>query len=181
MGELTFDVESASQQRQVFLVREVTTRHPSTNGGKQAVREQPDEEFQQVMPLGVQGSQLAFGYPEVPRHGEHADERRAYLAVLAVDLGQDFDRPARNGQDADDLSGLEAVVSAGQDCGFGQTKPPGRALREGVEPFGLVLRQATLTDRQTPPLPASERSPWWTRSVSSSAAVPSTRTVSAWD
>ena len=96
MGELTLDVESASQQRQVFLVREVTTRHPSTNGGKQAIREQPDEEFQQVMPLGVQGSQLAFGYPEVPRHGEHADERRAHFAVLSVDLGQDFDSPAGN-------------------------------------------------------------------------------------
>ena len=130
-------------------MRDVTTRQSSANGGEQAVREQPDEEFQQVMALSVQDREFAFGQPQIPRHGEHVDERRTNVAVLCVDLGQDFEGLARNGQDADYLSGLESLVDAGQD---GQTEAPSRALGGGVETAGIVLRQAVLSDRQDLPL-----------------------------
>ena len=128
-------------------------RHPSTNGGEQAVREQPDQQLQQVMALGVQGRKLAVGYPQVPRHCEHADECRTHGAIVPVDLGQDFDGAAGNGQDADDLSGLESLVGAGQDSGVGQTEVPGRAFGGGVEPSGVTFRQAGLADRQGLPFP----------------------------
>ena len=98
-------------------------------------------------------------YPEVPRHGEHADERTAYLAVLAVDLGQDFDRPTRNGEDTYDLPGLETLVSADQDGGFGQFEVPGRAFGGGVESSGVTFRQAGPVDRQSLPFPEGYPSP----------------------
>ena len=133
MGELALDVEPAAQQRQVFLMREVTTRHPSSDGGEQALCEQPDQELEQVIALGVQGRQLAFGHPQIRRHGEHADERCAYGTIFPVDLGQDFDGATWNGEDADNLSGLETLVSAGEDGGFRQPQALSRAFGGGVE------------------------------------------------
>ena len=119
MGELALDVDSASQEREVLFVCEVPARHPPTNGGKQAVGEQPDEEFEQIMPLCVQAREFALHHPQIPRDRKHADERRSYIAVLRLDLGEDLDGPSGNGKDADDLSGLESLMGAGQNRGRG--------------------------------------------------------------
>ena len=100
-------------------MREVPARHPATNGRKQAVCEQPDEEFEQVVPLRVQAREIALRHPQVPRHREHVNERRTYVAVLRIDLGEDLDCPPGNGKDADDLSGPETPMGAGQNRGRG--------------------------------------------------------------
>ena len=52
-----------------------------------------------------------------------------------------------------DLSGLETLVSAGQDGGFGQSEVPGRVFGGRVESSGVTFRQAGLADRQGLPLP----------------------------
>ena len=161
MRDLARDVELPAQKPQVLLVRDVASGQPAPDGGQQPLGEQPDEEFQQVVPLRVQGGEIGIGHAKVEHHGEHPDESRAHravVAVVAIDLGQDLDGPAGNREDADDLPRLEVLVGGtGQHGRLGQLEPPGSAFGEGVEPPGLGLGQAVFADRQGLPLPEGER------------------------
>ena len=62
MCHLARDVEPPAQPLEVVLVRHVPVRQAASYRAQQPVREQADEEFQQVVPLGVQGGQLAIGH-----------------------------------------------------------------------------------------------------------------------
>lgn len=90
---------------------------------------------------------------KVVRHGEQVDQRLAHGAILALDLGQDFDAPLRDREDADGLPRLQPLAGAGQNGAFGQLQPPGRALGEGVEPVGFVFAQAPLRRPAGSPTP----------------------------
>ena len=93
---------------------EVAAGQSSPNRHQQAIREEPNEEFEEVVLLGVQGGEITLGYLDVPRDGEHANERYAYGVVVPINLGQDLERSPWYGEEADDLSRLESLMSASQ-------------------------------------------------------------------
>ena len=62
MRHLARDVESPAKQFQIFLVRPVPVGQAAAHCGEEPAREQPDEELQQIVPLRVQGCQLAIGH-----------------------------------------------------------------------------------------------------------------------
>ena len=141
MCDLADDVEPSAQQPEIVLMPDVAAGQAAPHGGEQPVREQPDEELQEIAPLRVQGRELSVGHPQVAGHGEHVEERPAdgavlsVAAVLYIDLGQDLEGLPRNGEDADDLRRFQdavgTAVGAGQN-GWLPVESPAGTLGEDV-------------------------------------------------
>ena len=169
-SELAGDVEPPAQQPQILRPGAIAPRQPASHGGEQSRGEQADEQLQQIVPLRAQRRHLAFGHAQIPRHGEHPDQRHPHGAVVTVDLGQDFQGGAGRCQNAHNLTGPDPGGGTREDRVFRKPEPLGCAFGDAVQPFGVTLRETVVADAQLFPL--ADESDWPLRHAGSEACCP---------
>ena len=155
--DLAAYVQPAAEQSQVVLSAAVPVRQSPPDAGQQPVGEHPDEEFEQRFILIRKPRELAVGDGEIVSHREHVHEGHADGAIGAVDLRQNLDARPRNGENADDLAGLQAWAGCSGKYGLRNSQSSGCAIRQPAELPGTRFRNAVFPDGQMPPL-ANRRS-----------------------
>ena len=88
-------VEAPAQHGEVRLVARVAPGGAAAQRVEQPLGEAADQDLKQVLALRLEGGKRAQLHRQLVRHGEHAQQRTTHGAVLALDLGQDFQGASR--------------------------------------------------------------------------------------
>ena len=152
VGHLTTDVELPAQELQVFLSWAIAMRQSSPYGDEQAVREQPDQDLEQIGLLRSEQGRLVVCDRHFPSDREHPRQGMPDRnGLVALDLREYLDGRAGYREHAHDLAGAKAGLGRAFEDGLRDAQAAGLPLGQCVQPSCVGGRHSVLADREVSP------------------------------